>query len=760
MVRTPDGIVVPAQTETVSRYATEKEGADVVEILARVPGLSGVLPGDRVHYEILFDPHTPTFAPLQPTVADLVSGPVGVHPAVAALLLNPGSLFLYMEDVFGNVYLQSLQHGTGPAVLKRYGLASTELRTYGTPKALFPSSGPTGTLPHFFGVHAYLRTFSEDPVLGLDLRIHNGHDGHDPVVITDDALGDVYFRRIDLVVPNGWIVQPAFHDTQFGPSHILGNHVFWSIVAPLPDGKPHVMPWRGQFHRRFALSPPPFQKRARQVLDQRGLAFSHPTAVQPGAIEPWSWWNPLTGRYYPQRQLLPRLSHLDPQMLRTQLAQEFAELSQVVAAGGSTADLFPVPTQPLGWAHPYGDSYGGVAGGIEIGFFDGVDTVVAASNEGYRRFQLVHRMQTDRQPTALYHGNGRPSMLSDWVQGAPGSEHLNFTFYMVVLGSADPFGAKSSPSFQREHVQAMGLEPDYQAALFAYDPHDLEHLVRYTRSAKALVWIGNDSLAEDDLHLQAELCRLTYSPYPSSADGHVSPGSMAADLNDVSKHPGHGFVFGRAEGWVIDTMNAAYSTLGLKWQKQARPFYDQLIQMVEQGQIACSGIIQAQLSTKLVGGKYRARQSIEHNISDNALRGALESVYRHDAPAFVSEIEDVLEASAAALIGPLSWSDTLHGPYTQAAVGPPDAALPPFCGMLPSDGTFPQVDDHNPWATLAYGYERTGDPVFLDRAEELILMGMTGASAPTLASQLKQDGVDNLINRASVLRLIEDLGLQ
>ena len=756
MVRTPDDTVVPAQTEAVSFYPVEAHGADVVEIMARVPGHAGGSPGERLRYEVLFAPHTPTTLPAAPGAMDLVTGPVAVPPQVAGLL-QTGGVFLYAEDVFGNPYLLNLTQGAAPPVLQRYGFASAELRTYGSLKPLLPTGGVEGTLPHLFGVHAYLRTFTEDAVLGLDLRIHNGHDGHDPVKASDDALGDVYFRRIDVVAPNGWIVQTAFQDTQFTPSLVQGNYVFWSIVPPRADGKPHVMPWRGQFLRRLALSPPQHQGRARHLLDQRGLAFAHPMAPQPGGTDPWSWWNPTTARYYPQRQPLPRLPHLDPQAVRDTLSLEFGALEQVLATGSPSPGFFPVPSGALGWAHPYGNSYGGVTSGDGIGFYDGVDVLVSGSNEGYRRFQLVHRMQTDRQPTALYHLTGRPTTLFDWLEGGPGSEHLSFMFYMGPLGSADPFGAKSSPSFQRDYVQANGLQPDYQWALLGYDPHDLEHLVRYTSSAKALVWIGNDSLAKDDLLMQAELCRFTYNPYPSSADGHIASGSMLADLDDVSKHPGHGFVFGRAEGWVLDTMNAVYSTRGKKWRQKALPFYAQLVPMLQQGQIACTGFLQAQLSPKLVEGKYRARQSIEHNISDNGLRGALESVYRGAAPPLEAQLEGILEDSAKALIGPLSWSDGLYGPYTESAVAPPNPADPPFCSSLPSDGFFPLVDDHNPWATLAHGYEVTGDMTFLDRADELISKGPDGTS---LASHLKADGLANLINRAPMLRLIEDLGLQ
>ena len=365
---------------------------------------------------------------------------------------------------------------------------------------------------------------------------------------------------------------------------------------------------------------------------------------------------------------------------------------------------------------------------------------------------MRHRMQTDRQPTALYHHTGRPSAITDWLKGGPGSEYLEFVFYMGVLGNDDPFGAKGSPDFQRAHVESAGLEPSYGAALAAYDPHDLEHLVRYTSAAKALVWIGNDALAKDDLRMQAELCRFTYHPYPGLG-GYVASGSLFADLEGIADHPHVGVPFGRAEGWVLDTMNAAYSMGTPGWRQQARPYYDLVVDLVAAAQIPCSGFIQGQLSTKLVGGLYRARQSIEHNIADNALRGALETVYRGASPPHTALLEQVLTESARGLISPLAWSQQLGGPYREAAVGPMLLSEPPFCDSLPADGFVPLIDDHNSWAILAWGFTATGDPVFLDRAAELIGGGPLGAA-------LKSDGQDNLVNRASLLRVIEDLGLE
>ena len=351
-VRTPTGAVVPTQTEAVSHYPDLADGADVVEVLARVPAAGHVQAGQPQSYEVLLAPSDAPAPPRRPSAAHLVTGPEEVPPSVANLLLTPGRLFLYAEDVFGNPYLMDLTKGQGPPELTRFGRFSAGLRTYGSLLPVLPTQGPAGTLPHLFGVHAYLRTYSGDAVLGVELRIHNGHDGHDAADPLDDALGDVYFRRLDLVVADSWIVQPAFWDLQFGPTLATGGYLFWSLARPQPSGAMHVIPWRGQLVRRFAVSLPIHKERARDLLDQRGLAFARPDAVQPGSPEPWSWWNPATARYYPQRQLLPRLTHLDPAVLQAELAGGFTQVEAVLVSGGNTHDSYPVPSNALGWAHP------------------------------------------------------------------------------------------------------------------------------------------------------------------------------------------------------------------------------------------------------------------------------------------------------------------------------------------------------------------------------------------------------------------------
>ena len=86
---------------------------------------------------------------------------------------------LIARDVFNNVYTLDPLRSDLPSKMMRDGSAIRERRTYGSMMPVAPRTGATATLPHLFGVHAYVRQFDELPILELDLRFNNGHSGLD-----------------------------------------------------------------------------------------------------------------------------------------------------------------------------------------------------------------------------------------------------------------------------------------------------------------------------------------------------------------------------------------------------------------------------------------------------------------------------------------------------------------------------------------------------------------------------------------------------
>jgi hypothetical protein len=197
-------------------------------------------------------------------------------------------------------------------------------------------------------------------------------------------------------------------------------------------------------------------------------------------------------------------------------------------------------------------------------------------------------------------------------------------------------------------------------------------------------------------------------------------------------------------------MCAAYSLGTPQWRARVRPWFDNVIDLLRDGQTDCTGIIQATPLTNVFNAQYRCRQSIEAGITENAIVGMLESVFRGDDPARVDEANSVLEKAFYAMISPYVWDEAGHGPGALFAVGGSSTDLPPFCTYIPPDGTYGFPDHALIWCSLAYGYELTNDPQFLNRAAEAMNAGNLTAACFAM-------GANEIQNRAALLALVQDL---
>jgi hypothetical protein len=296
-------------------------------------------------------------------------------------------------------------------------------------------------------------------------------------------------------------------------------------------------------------------------------------------------------------------------------------------------------------------------------------------------------------------------------------------------------------------VQSAGLKPDYEDALLGFNPIDEAHLIRYTRNAKVLVWLGNDMLAKDDIRAQAEGFRFAYHMYPQDQWGAIQPTGMLAARNYINQYPAWGFAYGRGEAWGLDCMCAAYSTQDLKWRGETRAWFGLVADLVRDGQTGCTGIIQSTPLGNIFGSLYRCRQSIEAAITENALMGMRASVFDGNNPAGTDEVNQVLATSLYAMISPLVWSTSDHGPWAMIAVGLFDQSQPPFCTYWPPDGNYGYADHYQPWSSFAYAYQITNDPVFLQRAAEM-------AGGP-LDVTLLGNPLPNIQNTAALLALVQ-----
>ena len=747
-----DGSVVPAQVEIVSRYPSNNKGADVVELTARVHRKSGIAVGERATYDVVLAEHATPAVPDPPTLQDLADGPAGVPQSVADLVTTPGSILITAEDVFGHLYTLDPLAGVSGMKWTRYGDCTAQLRTYGAMVPGAPDPGPSGTLPHLFGVHAYASTWSGEELLGLDLRFNNGADGFDKSSDLDDPLGKFYFKYVHVLVPNGWLLEPDLVDPSFGDPFIAGNFTVFPLVEEIGNGDLHVMPSNGQFHRRLMIAPLAEQDRAQAYLAQEGLAFARPGHNEEEDLEYWSWWNPSTARYFPQRQQLPDLAHLGDDLLLAEIASDYAWLLDHFEAGTGYG-AYPLAAANLGWAHPYGVAYGGATGGDEIHFYTGVRTVTAASALGIQNMLLTHRMQTDRQPNAYYNVFGQPSSLEQWLnEDAGGQDYIEMIFYGSLLpNEGDPMGYDEVPTFQVDAVATQGRKPSYEGALLGFKHHDIEHMIRYTRLPKALAWLANDALGKDDLRMQAEVLHLSYNSYYNDQYGKFSGFGITKSMDYIAEHGPVGFPVGRADGWTIDTMNAAYSLADPDWRAAKFDWFKEVADVMAAGQSSCSGFLQALVSPKFLDSKYRGRQSIEAAILENGLHGSIESVFRGRSATYVDVLEDVLEDSYYAMVSPMSWAPGQFAPWAYAAVGPKDESLPPWCSLseVPTDGNSGNHDGYQIWSSLAYAYELTGDTLFLTMSEQ--------ALGGSLLGELEDQGTTYLENRIPILTVAQDL---
>ncbi len=733
----PDGSEVPTQIEAVTRYPSRLDGVDVAELIARVRVPQGTVTGDRLRYDVALSPHDAGQFNLKKEVRDLVN--------------TPGSLVLTTRDIYGNEYradlLRDIRMDTPDLQVLRDGELA---RQYGTHEILLPVEPQApGVYPHMMAVHAFVGQWSDERFLTLDLHVHNGMSGLNKADPHDDAMQKLYFDRLDLHMPPGWQVFSDFDNPTLGDLEVGSAESVLPIIAEGREGEVHVIQLQGHFVRRLVIALPGSFQAGRNMLEEKGLAFCVPGSA--GGKQLWSWWNKQTAHYYPQHHKLPDLSHVDMNNVRLNLEANFYHFKSSIALGISPG--YPVVTPALGYAQPWGMKYGGQTGGDEIVLYDGVDVAASASNEGYRMCQLGMRLYIDRHRSALYNGDGRPTRDVDWlIKPQGGHPYIPLIYYGVPnLEESDPFGFDQAPTFHEAEVIAQGRVPWYEPELLSYQPIDLQHYIRYTRNLKTLAWLGNDALAKNEIAMASENMRLSYHEYWNNPNGYVQGSGLLAEMNYVNTFPGWGFSFGRADGWGLDAALAGYALGNNERRERFYPWFQIIAELARDGQSTCTGILQATPSSKVADSQYRVVQSFEESITKNMLWSMRSTVFLGRDPVHAEMLEDVIAAAVYGECSSVVWREEFGGPVDWVAVGPWNAALPPYCDTpLRPDAQSYGADHTMCWSDFAYGYELTQDPLFLSRAQEV-------AGGANLYSYLMGSGLYNINSRVAILALIQDL---
>ena len=769
-----DGVL--AQVDVLVRDSTGRPA--VVELAALVDLPAEVRPGRVVEFDVRV---------ASKAVASLAAqDPRPFGERVARLLTDPGSgpFALRTRDVFGNEYRVDLRPlaadsgnllGRAPGSVKQLasGPAKRTRRVHGALQPVpndssLPGSGDGAPLPHLMGVHAYITEWAADGYVSLDLRIHNGMSAgsRSPHPI-EAPIGFVYWDALELLLPADWAAAPLFEDPFLGEpraEEIDGQRVtVLPLVKGYASGALHMMPPQAQFHRRLLVRPADESTQAPprlSVQDARsnpalaGLAFC--TASE-GL---WSWFDPATASYFPQRALLctwerfRRNSLQANPALRERFVDELFALRQVVAKGERSGSQ--IVSGVMGWAHPFGAPAAGVTGGGGIVFLEGQRAAASASRERIEALMLEHRMNASRQAEAAWNASGEPVGYHEWLK----SERIPFDFRtngrMVPPAFALPsrggprpdahvaavFDRALRPPYDRGAPQQPGGEQPGRESIVAWLPHDGQHMVRYTKNTKALVWLAADPLARDDLMLSAELFRLMFHESPHRQEAWSSGVTLLEFEKHARRHPGQGAWIGRDQAWGIDSMSAAFALADDAWRERNLEWFRRVGRFLLKAAMP-SGVLQRSSNNKIVGDeRYDGAQAYETLFLTHAMRCLNEAVLagrnerlRGALEALVLRTVDFLYSDAifATVRAPRPPHQERSGPRAQFAVALRDGyEKPPFSD---SDHWGPT---YLPPGGLAGGVELTYAPSLLGYAFRLSrASGPKGLANPYLRHLLR-----------------------
>ena len=671
---------------TVTRYPNRSDGADVVEVQAVV---SGGTPGQEYAFDI--------------KKRDVPRRPNQVNGKLRQLI-GEKNVWLVVKDVFGNQYktpICSLQNESNQ--FTKMGQTCIQFKSH---ELLTPAVGAKNALDHLLGVMSIGTIYHNDNILLIDLLIHNGDAGETSQNIPNTTA---YFHSIELWCPKQWKLTHKDLDPAISSAMVEDAHFSkYVLVKPLSNGKMHTVKRQGGFIRRLGLSlaSDNLQSKTDMYLQNQNLAFC---SKGEGL---YSWWD--TGRFSTNAIKIPWMPHAI-NTIEQKIGSNYTSMRTALETGMGGVDPWANPT--MGYARPYGSPYGGMTGGEGITFVDGLLEVQANSVIGYNMWDIMFRMNVDRQPMNIWKKNGEPISLKDLVKESSIGKYLPEEFYILPKEDSQMLRYNESNQSHKTHVESNNLQPDYQDQLFGFSPHDVQHFIRFTRNCKVLIWLGNDLLAKECLKMVAECCRLSFIPYYNNQNGGLQGSNILNYKLGAQDKPNVGTAFGRGEGWEIDTINTAYAFMNDSWRTEAKEWLCEIIDMVKLTQGSCNGFFQGKISEKMLDGKYRVQQMIEHAICCNALYGTLRRVFQDVDEDRSKDVVNILTKAIDGLFNVASQSID-HSPNAFVATTTLDKSKI-FCSAseLPtSPPAYGGGEGFLSWNTLAIGQALNPNTKYFQKA--------------------------------------------
>ena len=538
--------IVPAQVEVVASRANGTPQA--VELLAPIE-LPDQLPGgERGTFEVLYGSWS-----LPPEVVP--------EERTRPLLIGEAAARLVAIDPLGRRY--SALIGGAPGLghrgvrMDREGHAASSWRTS---VVLQPEEAVGDSRPSL-AAHAYWTLPAGGEHLQLDLRVHAGLV--DPQVPSLDGIATVtYVQELRLELPRPWSATPLLRDAVMGAPVVGEERIAIPILAPLPRGTCHALPSRAQLQRRFTVHEVTAPPQTAQGPWLSGLAFP---VARDGE---WSWSTKTLRSYFPHGATLPTFGNLDPadwsgsddvdpqlkpraetplalrgaNFLKLALESERDRLRRALEFGVAQEGLLG---PRVGWSQAPPPVTPALEDRRPRACLLGHRIAAAASQPGYERLVLLHRSRAGRQPTASWSPGGKPLALQP--TGSDRSRPTSPGYAAVLASGRRPRYDRGAP-----HLGETAGPTD-AGSLWSWRPFVGEHLLEWTQTAKALVWLGNDALAKDDLLLAAAQA-MGIEPTSQAP----SPDWLARLAERARLEPSRGADIGSEHAFALDAVATAW----------------------------------------------------------------------------------------------------------------------------------------------------------------------------------------------------------
>lgn len=336
--------------------------------------------------------------------------------------------------------------------------------------------------------------------------------------------GHLFFHSVHLRMPENmqaaaWMPDPCMHLS-------LGQ-----LVAPMADGRAHVLPQRWQRSFRFGITVQ--------------AEFSITEMVEAYGIADYTQGGWLMGDFS-----MPYRHEQYKDYAENQAKNAFSAFAAGAKEGGNDHD----PPSYL-WMTK-GNKYGGGTGGYELDQVPGAADVSCTEAGSKTRWYIDQLRYRCRQPGVILDATTALPPKFLFVTNTDGS--APWAMFDRTFEKQGGIVRDEKFNFSSAVATPRPEEGDYLDELLSFFPIDSQHLQRASRSNQVLMWLDNDPLAQRYLVTDGFLCIM----------GKWHRTGRGQKINAANYKPQLGTTFGRGEAWDMVTIGYAQSIASLSDEEE------------------------------------------------------------------------------------------------------------------------------------------------------------------------------------------------